>query len=189
MKKILVIVDMQNDFITGPLGNADCQAVVNNIIEIVNNEKYTDIILTRDTHQENYLDTREGKNLPVAHCIEGTEGFEIDSDIMSAVENKYKTSEIRNYLNQKENMPIIINKPSFGSMELASLLSENVNAEDIIDFVGVCTGICVISNVLLAKAAVPETNVRVIENACACVTEESHRTAIEAMKMCQVEIV
>ena len=116
MKKILVIVDMQNDFITGPLGNADCQSVVNNIIEIVNNEKYTDIILTRDTHQENYLDTREGKNLPVVHCIEGTEGFEIDSDIMSAVENKYKTSEIRNYLNQKENMPIIINKPSFGSM-------------------------------------------------------------------------
>lgn len=112
MKKILVIVDMQNDFITGPLGNADCQAVVNNIIEIVNNEKYTDIILTRDTHQENYLDTREGKNLPVVHCIEGTKGFEIDSDIMSAVENKYKTSEIRNYLNQKENMPIIINKPS-----------------------------------------------------------------------------
>lgn len=189
MKKILVIVDMQNDFITGPLGNADCQAVVNNIIEIVNNEKYTDIILTRDTHQENYLDTREGKNLPVIHCIEGTEGFEIDSDIMSAVENKYKTSEIRNYLNQKENMPIIINKPSFGSMELARLLSENVNAEDIIDFVGVCTGICVISNVLLAKAAVSETKVRVIENACACVTKESHRTAIEAMKMCQVEIV
>ena len=108
---------------------------------------------------------------------------------MSAVENKYKTSEIRNYLNQKENRPIIINKPSFGSMELARLLSENVNAEDIIDFVGVCTGICVISNVLLAKAAIPETKVRVIENACACVTRESHRTAIEAMKMCQVEIV
>lgn len=74
-------------------------------------------------------------------------------------------------------------------MELARLLSENVNEEDIIDFVGVCTGICVISNVLLAKAAIPETKVRVIENACACVTKESHRTAIEAMKMCQVEIV
>lgn len=179
VKKILIIIDMQNDFITGCLGNKECEAVVKNVVDVINNGDYSNVILTRDTHHDNYPDTQEGRKLPVPHCIKNTEGWEINKQVMDAVNSKYNHKDIH-----------IIDKPSFGSLELAAFLGcMKTYKDDEIDFVGVCTGICVISNVLLAKAAVPETKICVIENACACVTPESHKTAIEAMKTCQVDII
>lgn len=179
MKNILVVVDMQNDFITGALGNAECEASVAAVKKVIADGKYDQIILTRDTHTEDYMNTREGKHLPVPHCIEETEGWEINSEVMDAV-----------VASKVEYM--IVDKPTFGSVILGSELAEDYathGAELTVDFVGVCTGICVISNVMIAKATCPEAEIRVVENACACVTPDSHKTAIEAMKLCQVEMI
>lgn len=178
MKKILVVVDMQNDFITGVLGNAECQASVQKVVDVIKNNKYDNIFLTRDTHHDNYMETQEGKNLPVPHCIENTAGWEIVDAVSEAVA-VCRDADVK-----------IINKPTFGSVELGAILREIYDKEDaIIDFCGVCTGICVISNVMIAKANCPEAEIRVFQNACACITPESHRTAIEAMRLCQVSIV
>ena len=178
MKKILVVVDMQNDFITGALGNAECQASVQKVVDVIKNNKYDNIFLTRDTHHDNYMETQEGKNLPVPHCIENTAGWEIVDAVSEAVA-VCRDVDVK-----------IINKPTFGSVELGAILREIYDKENaIIDFCGVCTGICVISNVMIAKANCPEAEIRVFQDACACITPESHRTAIEAMRLCQVSIV
>ena len=178
MKKILVVVDMQNDFITGVLGNAECQASVQKVVDVIKNNKYDNIFLTRDTHHDNYMETQEGKNLPVPHCIENTAGWEIVDAVSEAVA-ACRDADVK-----------IINKPTFGSVELGAILREIYEKENaIIDFCGVCTGICVISNVMIAKANCPEAEIRVFQDACACITPESHRTAIEAMRLCQVSIV
>ena len=179
MKKILIIVDMQKDFTNGVLGNAECEAAVQKIAIIVKQESYDFICLTRDTHYDNYLETQEGKKLPIAHCIKDTDGWQIREEIMNAVSQKYRDSEYK-----------IVDKESFGSISLGQFLCQEYQSEELeIHFAGVCTGICVISNVLIAKAALPEAKVCVIEDACACVTPESHKTAIEAMKTCQVDII
>lgn len=179
MKKVLVIVDMQNDFLTGPLGNAECAATVPEVIKLIESGEYDTIITTQDTHFDDYLDTQEGKNLPVVHCIMGTEGWQIHNDVKKALDAKFETDDLK---------VAGVTKHSFGDMDkLPRLLRQFAGDIEEIHFVGVCTGICVISNVLIAKAAVPETKICVIERACACVTPESHKTAIEAMKMCQVE--
>lgn len=174
--KILVVVDMQKDFTSGALGNKECNRVVSEIVNIINAEDFDDIILTRDTHQNNYLETQEGKYLPVVHCIEGTDGWQIRDEIMCAIGDKKHS---------------IINKSTFGSVNLATALScasdDEQNKYDI-TLVGVCTGICVISNALLLKAYLPEARIAVRANACACVTPESHKTALDAMKLCQIEI-
>ena len=178
MKKILVVVDMQNDFITGALGNVECQTTVQKVVDLIKNNKYDNIFLTRDTHHDNYMETQEGKNLPVPHCIENTAGWEI-VDAVSEVVAVCRDADVK-----------IINKPTFGSVELGAILREIYDKEDaIIDFCGVCTGICVISNVMIAKANCPEAEIRVFQDACACITPESHRTAIEAMRLCQVTII
>lgn len=178
MKKILVVVDMQNDFITGALGNTECQATVEKVVDVIKNNKYDNIFLTRDTHHDNYMETQEGKNLPVPHCIENTAGWEIVDAVSEAVA-VCRDADVK-----------IINKPTFGSVELGAVLREIYDKEDaIIDFCGVCTGICVISNVMIAKANCPEAEIRVFQDACACITQESHRTAIEAMRLCQVSII
>lgn len=178
MKKILVVVDMQNDFITGALGNAECQASVQKVVDVIKNNKYDNIFLTRDTHHDNYMETQEGKNLPVPHCIENTAGWEIVDAVSEAVA-VCRDADVK-----------IINKPTFGSVELGAILREIYDKEDAkIDFCGVCTGICVISNVMIAKANCPEAEIRVFQDACACITPESHRTAIEAMRLCQVTII
>lgn len=178
--KILVIVDMQNDFTTGALGNAECKAVVPKIIDVINNKEFDEYILTRDTHDQDYFSTQEGKNLPVEHCIKGTYGWRICEGIVKAIRDKGK------YLNTT-----FVDKKSFGSFYLANLLRETylIDQEDVeFTVVGVCTGICIISNVLLLKAALPEAKITVLADACACVTPESHKTALEAMKMCQISI-
>lgn len=181
MEKVLVIVDMQNDFITGCLGNKECEKVVPKIVELVKSGTYAHVFLTKDTHHDSYLDTEEGKKLPVPHCIRETEGWEINPDIMFAVKSVYEEKNIT-----------IIEKETFGSLILGETLKTYCEKSDNqveIDFVGVCTGICVISNVLIAKASCPEEKICVIEQACACVTPESHKNAIEAMKTTQVDII
>lgn len=179
MKKVLVVVDIQNDFITGPLGNAECRAVVPKVTDVIRYGEYDEIYATRDTHDEDYLKTQEGKKLPVLHCIRGTDGWGIHPIVADAIRSCGKKHKI-------------IDKETFGSLFLGQILQQEYLLEqgDLeIDFVGVCTGICVISNVLIAKAALPEAKICVIEDVCACVTPESHKTAIEAMKMCQVDII
>ena len=179
MKKILIIVDMQKDFTNGVLGNAECEATVKKVEKIIKTRPYDKIYLTRDTHHDNYLETQEGKKLPVLHCIKGSDGWQIREEIMQAVSDNYMKSAYE-----------VLDKATFGSMELGKYLERESLTNDLeIHFVGVCTGICVISNVLIAKATLPEAKICVIEDACACVTPESHRTAIKAMKTCQVDII
>lgn len=181
MKKLLIIVDEQVDFTSGVLGNAECEATVQAAVDVINENAYDEIYLTRDTHQENYLDTQEGRNLPVKHCIENTDGWQIRLEIMEAVQHNYASEKVH-----------IIDKPSFGSLDLANLLRDRYSAQQAeveITLIGVCTGICVISNSMLVKAALPEAGITIIEKACACVTPESHKTAIEAMKLCQINVI
>ena len=165
MKKTLIVVDMQNDFIDGALGTAEAvgilPAVRAKIAEYA--ERGDEIIYTRDTHQSDYLSTNEGKHLPVVHCIEGSEGWEI-------AEGLYREG------------CCIVNKPSFGYTGWADFKLEEV------ELIGLCTDICVISNALLIKAIYPEIPVSVDPKCCAGVTPESHETALAAMKMCQVNI-
>lgn len=176
-KKILVVVDMQNDFIDGVLGTKEAVAIVPNVVEMIKGFD-GDIFFTQDTHYDDYLETQEGKNLPVVHCINGTEGWKINKDVLNAVAGKSDGF---------DTYP----KITFGSVDLADDLSY-INETDGIDeitFIGVCTGICVISNAMMTKAFLPEVPIKVVANCCACVTPESHKTALEAMKMCQIEIV
>lgn len=165
MKKTLIVVDMQNDFIHGALGTEEAAAIVENVKKKIAKyqEAGEEIIFTRDTHQNNYLDTNEGKYLPVPHCIEGTKGWQIPDDI--AVEGA-----------------VYLNKPSFGYLDWKQYHLEEV------ELVGLCTDICVVSNALIIKALYPEIKVSVDASCCAGVTPESHQAALTTMKMCQVEV-
>lgn len=176
--KILVVVDMQNDFIDGALGTREAQAIVPEVIKKIQAFEGR-VIFTRDTHEENYMDTQEGKNLPVVHCVRGTKGWELHPQIDAL---------------RKEEP---VDKPAFGSTALGSLLLEQDNelkekggkGIEEITFIGLCTDICVISNAMLIKAFLPEVPVVVDAKCCAGVTPESHENALEAMKMCQIQIV
>lgn len=181
--KVAVIVDMQKDFTTGSLGNEACETVIPKIVDVIADGAYDEVFLTRDTHDEHYPETQEGRKLPVVHTRKGEEGWQIVPAIMEAVKANYDADRIH-----------VIDKPTFGSEELMQSIKDIAKnykkyGELQVDFMGVCTGICVISNVLPAKMAAPEAIIRVIDSACACVTPESHRTAIEAMRTCQVDIV
>ena len=170
--KVLVVVDMQNDFIDGALGTPEAVKIVPKVIRKIQ-EFDGRVIATRDTHEENYLETQEGKKLPVKHCIRGTKGREIHPDIQKLISEEP------------------VDKPTFGSEELGRMLKESCDMEgqiESITLVGLCTDICVISNALLLKACLPEVSVIVDASCCAGVTPESHVQALEAMKMCQVEI-
>lgn len=169
MKRILVVIDMQNDFITGSLGTGEAARIMDPVIEKLNRARREgrEILFTQDTHADNYLETAEGRHLPVKHCIRGTVGWELADGLRLPGEKAFE-------------------KPTFGSMELAEYLRAS-EAEEI-EFIGVCTDICVISNVLLAKACLPEARISVDASCCAGVTPQSHQTALAAMKMCQIEI-
>lgn len=174
--KILVVVDMQKDFIDGSLGTKEAAAIVEPIAKKIREyrEQGIKIIFTRDTHSKNYLETLEGKNLPVEHCIEGTEGFEIDKS-----------------LDTKDS--VILNKITFGSVDLPEIIRKiaggNSNTGELeIELCGLCTDICVISNAMILKAFFPEAVISVDAGCCAGVTPESHVNAINAMKMCQIKI-
>ena len=172
MQNILVVVDMQNDFIDGALGTKEAVAIVPNVVEKVKNFDGT-VLFTRDTHEENYMETQEGKNLPVPHCLKGSEGWEIRSEL----EALRKTE--------------AIDKITFGSSELPKklLALHEENPIQSITFVGLCTDICVISNVMITKAFLPEVEIIVDASCCAGVTPQSHNNALEAMKVCQVKVV
>lgn len=169
--KLLIVVDMQNDFIDGSLGTKEAVAIVPKVAEKIKCARDAGwvVVFTRDTHQKDYLTTQEGKNLPVVHCILGSRGWQISDEL--EVENSR-----------------IFDKPAFGSMALADYAASLDGLEEI-ELVGLCTGICVISNALILKAKLPEVKVSVDSSCCACVTPESHATALSAMKLCQVNII
>jgi nicotinamidase-related amidase len=170
MRKVLVVVDMQKDFIDGALGTSEAVEIVPRVVKKISTWK-GDVVFTRDTHKEEYLQTNEGGNLPVMHCISGTPGWEIEKTVLEAAVGKKK----------------IYDKDTFGSKELAMDLSSD--GADVVELVGLCTDICVISNALLIKAFLPEAKIRVDASCCAGVSPESHRNALDAMKVCQVEII
>lgn len=174
--KVLVVVDMQRDFINGALGTSEAEAIVPKVAEKIRNWDGA-VIATRDTHAENYMDTREGKYLPVPHCIIDTKGHKIDREVMKAFHELPSQN------------TTIINKPTFGSTLLPELIRTNFGTPESIELCGLCTGICVLSNAILLKAHFPDTDIAVDASCCACVTPESHKTALEAMKLCQIEIV
>lgn len=171
MRKILVVIDMQKDFIDGTLGTKEAQAIVGAVVDKIRQYPAGNVYATRDTHQADYLETSEGKNLPVVHCVEGTQGWELHPDVAEALGNA-----------------VIVNKPTFGSIVLADLLQEENDKEELeIELVGLCTDICVVSNALLLKAAMPEVRISVDASCCAGVTPKSHEAALLTMKMCQIQ--
>lgn len=195
--KVLIVVDMQKDFVDGSLGTKEAQAIVPLVAETIHQFAGPDtaIIFTKDTHGKNYMDTLEGKNLPVPHCIEGCDGYSIVDEVFDAWmqhavgENSFMSG-YDAYPIMDLN-PIVVKKPTFGSVELQNILydmNERMGVEEI-TLMGLCTGICVMSNAILAKATLPEVPVNVVADCCACVTPESHKTALEAMKLCQINII
>ncbi len=170
MCKYLIVVDMQRDFVDMALGTKEAQAIIPFVKQKI--EEYQTnggkIIFTRDTHRSNYLSTNEGKYLPVVHCIEGSEGWQICSEL--------------NISNA-----VIVNKPTFGFLGWDKYIE---NCENLtVELIGLCTDICVVSNALILKATFPNATVKVCEKACAGVTPQTHNSAIATMKMCQVEII
>lgn len=173
--KVLVVVDMQKDFIDGSLGTEEAVKIVPAVEKKIRDFNGM-VIATRDTHEENYLDTQEGRKLPVRHCIRNTQGWQIRPEILTALKAKEKN--------------MILDKPSFGSVKLGEYLSDIDKEEKLEDItlVGLCTDICVISNALLLKAYLPEVPIYVDASCCAGVTPQSHDQALEAMKVCQINI-
>ena len=173
MHKLLVVIDMQNDFIDAALGTKEALAIVEPVKEKIRSYPKEDIIATMDTHTSDYMDTQEGKYLPVPHCIRGTEGWRIRADIAELLKEAK-----------------IFEKPTFGSIELAEYLKSLSEAEDIeLELIGLCTDICVVSNALLLKAAMPEVKITVDSSCCAGVTVEKHLAALDTMRSCQIQII
>ncbi len=175
MRKLLIVVDMQNDFVTGALRNEDAIAIVPTVAEKIRaaKEAGTEVIFTRDTHFEDYMETEEGRNLPVLHCLKGTEGWEIIDELKAWTEDAK-----------------IIDKITFGARELGAYLAEENEREKIdeVELIGICTDICVISNALLTKAFLPNIPIGVDAACCAGITPQTHKNALEAMKMCQIRV-
>ena len=173
-KNVLAVIDMQNDFIDGALGTKEAQAIVGNVAEYIKKSinDGVEVVYTRDTHFENYMDTQEGKKLPVPHCIKGTHGWEI-CDALKALQSPDTR---------------IFDKLTFGSVELVEYLKDIEGLENV-TLIGLCTDICVISNAMVIKAHLPEVRITVVESCCAGVTPQSHKNAVEAMKMCQIAVV
>lgn len=172
MSKLLVVVDMQVDFVNGALGTKEAEAIVPAVAKKIKEEiaAGSTVVFTRDTHQDNYPDTQEGRNLPVIHCVEGTAGWQLIPELRDLAEGRK-----------------IFNKGTFGSIQLAHYAA--ASSFDAIELIGLCTDICVISNAMILKAALPEVPVSVCAECCAGVTPESHNNALAAMKMCQIGIV
>lgn len=173
MKKVLVVVDMQNDFVDGALGTKEAVGIVDNVVSKIKNFDGR-IIATLDTHQHNYMETAEGKKLPVPHCIRMTKGWLLNEKVLDALSKKDCS---------------LIEKKTFGSTKLVKEIRRLKGDDEIeIEFVGLCTDICVVSNVLLLKAYFPEVKMTVDAGCCAGVTPESHNAALTTMKMCQIDV-
>ena len=178
-RKVLVVVDMQNDFISGTLGSKEAQAIVDNVVQRILDFEGL-ILYTLDTHTTDYLKTKEGQKLPVEHCIAGTDGWAPNSAVWMALMHKNVADEQH-----------MIAKDTFGGVSLPMRIHEMLEGEDPeeITLIGLCTDICVISNALLVKAFYPEATITVDAAACAGATVEGHKIALSAMKTCHIDIV
>ena len=170
MKKLLIVIDMQNDFIDGSLGTPEAVSIVEKVKDKIRAYPPEAVIATMDTHGPDYLSTREGRYLPVEHCIRGTEGWQIRPEIAVLLDRA-----------------LILEKPTFGSVDLAKRLASMEDLEEA-ELVGLCTDICVVSNALLLKAAMPEVRIAVDAACCGGVTPEKHRAALETMRSCQIRV-
>lgn len=174
MRTLLVLVDLQNDFIDGSLGTPEAQAIIPNVIELIRHTKAVDVVMTQDTHCNNYLDTFEGKRLPVKHCIDGTFGHQIENQVLHTSCESAKRI-------------IPIPKDSFGSYRLMEFMAENHYEK--IEIAGLCTDICVISNALMTRSFFPSIPITVYADCCAGTTPENHEAALKVMKSCQIDVV
>ena len=181
--KVLIVVDMQNDFITGALGTKEAEAIVDKVVQRIENAEDELVLFTQDTHQDDYLDTPEGKKLPVVHCIEGAEGWQIHGKILDAWRNNPNTVRVPELENNS------FTKPVFGSVELVDFLKSQATTITEIELLGVCTDICVISNAIMIKNTLPEIPLTVNETCCAGVTPQSHQEALNTMKMCHIDLI
>ena len=175
MKKFLIVVDMQKDFVDGALGTQEAVGIVPAVVREIAAAKAAGatVIATLDTHTEEYLNTQEGKKLPVEHCIKGTAGWQLDEAVEKALGNAMR-----------------VEKPSFGSLALPGLIKNFAGDEEVeIELIGLCTDICVVSNALILKANFPESRVSVRKDCCAGVTKESHEAALKTLAMCQIDLI
>ena len=172
MKKVLIVVDMQNDFVSGSLGTGEAQAILGAVREKLASHEGP-VIFTQDTHTPEYLTTQEGRRLPVEHCIRGTWGWALVDELKPFAEAPNAR---------------VIEKPTFGSVKLAELLTKEAGDIEQIELIGLCTDICVVSNALLIKAALPEMPIAVDSACCAGVTPEKHAAALETMRSCQIDV-
>lgn len=184
---VLVLVDLQNSFIDGELGTQEAQAIIPRIVDKLNNysnKSNTLVLMTKDTHYDTYLDTLEGTMLPIPHCIENTSGWSINREVKDAVRrNRFLSCSKGDIINGR------IYKNTFGSDVLRNYLKENSDIIESVEFVGLTTDICVISNVLMAREALPDKEIYVDKNCCAGTTIEKHLAALEVMKSCQINII
>lgn len=178
--EILVVVDVQNDFVTGSLGSEEAKSKIPNIVNLIKSKDWDLVLATRDTHQENYLSKREGRVLPIKHCIENTDGWNICPEVAAEL-SKIPSNKLE-----------YVDKTTFGRIALpldilkhTGLTAKTVN----VTFCGFCTDICVISNVMLVRAGMPEAEIYVVEDCCAGVTPQSHQAALDVMTSCQINIV
>ena len=179
-KKITIVIDMQNDFLTGALANPDAVSIIPSVLEQIKN---ADIVMyTRDTHGSNYFETQEGKNLPVLHCVEGTHGWEI-------------VDELAPYQNHEINCWFIVDKPTFGYVNIwnggdfSQIINENGQENVEVTFCGTCTDICVVSNAMIVKSLYPEVVINVKSDACAGLTPDKHKAALNVMDSCQINVI
>lgn len=174
--RILVVVDMQNDFIDMALGTKGAVAIVPNVVKKITEDEWDKIYVTYDTHGENYMETSEGRNLPVPHCIKGSRGWELNEKVENAL--------------QAVSCPVVkVEKPTFGSVRLAEMVGEDLAKEECsVMLVGLCTDICVVSNALLLKANYPEMPIALDSSCVAAVTPETNEAALKTMTMCQIQV-
>ena len=174
MKRFLVVVDMQKDFVDGALGSVDAVAIVPGVVEKIKSFE-GEIFITLDIHFDNYPETAEGRKLPVPHCIKGTEGWQLDKNVTCALSDREYTA---------------VEQPTFGSLELPRLIEASADGDDFsIEIIGLCTDICVVSNTLLLKANFPEAPIAVDAACCAGVTVQAHEAALATMRSCQIDVI
>lgn len=184
MCKVLVVVDMQNDFISGSLGTEEAKKIIPNVVQKIKeyNNDGNLVVFTKDTHDKDYMSTQEGKNLPVEHCIIDTWGWKIDESCRRAWKETKRTCISGNLRNT-------FYKNTFGCIELAHFFRNNIDVIDEVEFCGLVTNICVISNIAIVKAFCPELKIKVDASCCAGVTVEKHKEALSVMESIQVEVV
>ena len=181
--KVLIVVDMQKDFIDGTLGTPEAVAIVDNVVKRIESSKDELILFTQDTHQEDYLNTSEGKKLPIPHCIENTPGWQINESVLCAWRSNSNT------INMPELQDNIFTKPVFGSIKMLTFLESRKADITEIEILGLCTDICVLSNAIMIKNFMPDIKIMVNSACCAGVTPQSHSEALNIMKMCHIDVI